>query len=773
VTGIRSTPWRFPVATLGLLAALGSAPPAAAQIPSYPKDVQPLLQKYCYDCHGQGADRGEVALDAHPSAETRRRDVELWSRVAENLRADLMPPAGKPRPSAAERARLIAWIRGDVQQVDCRAPDPGRVTLRRLNSSEYTFTIRDLFGVDVDPSEFLPPDDSGYGFDNIGDVLTVSPLLMEKYFDAAERVVRVLVAEKPAVPEVRRGRDAFELVEEPGPGRSVSEARLELPRPGTYQLRLEIGVGSPDPFAGKVQVQVFLDGRRLLRRSYSHGNRGYPLRFRRPLAAGEHVWRLEVDAAGAQLAPGSSINVTIDDLVARGPEGTRDYPEPHKRLFFEGPAPADPERRLAYAREVLRRVADRAYRRPVEESTLDRLAEIARSADRGRPGDFERGVSRALTAILTSPRFLFRPEARPALAAGQPAAAGVPLDDWTLAARLSYLLWSTAPDDQLAALARAGTLRAQLASTVARMVADEKADRFVSNFVGQWLRTRDVDNTPVDGPRAKLMTERLRRAMRAETELLFAHIMREDRDLLELLTADYTFANAALAKFYGLTEPVEGPRMRKVSLGPDSVRGGILGQGSFLLVTSNPTRTSPVRRGLFVLENLLGAPPPPPPPNLPTLDEAGKGKGPLSVREQLELHRAKPACAGCHARMDPIGLGLESFDAIGALREREDESDGGGAKPIDARGTLITGERFSGVRELRAILATRREAFYRTVTRKLLTFALGRGLEPADDCAVDAIIGRLQSGSGRFSTLLQGVIESRPFQLQTTREEGP
>ena len=777
MTGTRSTRLRFPVAGLGLLAALGGAPPAAAQTPSYARDVQPLLQKYCYDCHGKGASRGDVALDAHASADARRRDVKLWSAAAENLRADLMPPAGKPRPSAAERALLIEWIRRDVHQVDCRAPDPGRVTLRRLNSSEYTFTIRDFFAVDVDPSEFLPPDDSGYGFDTIGDVLTVSPLLMEKYFDAAERVVQAVVADKPAVPELRRGPKDFKLVEEPGPGRSVSEGRLEVPRSGNYQLRLEIGVRSPEPFAGRVKVQVFLDGRRLLRRSWAAGNRSYPFRFRRPLAAGERVWRLEVDAGGARLAEGSAINVTIDDLVARGPEGTRDFPEAHKRLFFQGPAPRNPAQRLAHARELLRRVADRAYRRPVEESTLDRLAEIARTGDRGRPGDFERGVRRALMAILTSPRFLFRPEARLSAAAGAAAAAAAPLDDWSLAARLSYLLWSTAPDDQLAAQARAGSLRAQLGPTVARLVADEKADRFVGNFVGQWLRTRDVDTSPVDGPRARLMTERLRRAMRAETELLFTHIMREDRDLLELLTADYTFANEALAKFYGLSEKVEGPHMRKVSLGPDSVRGGILGQGSFLMITSNPTRTSPVRRGLYVLENLLGAPPPPPPPNLPNLDEAGKGKGPLSLREQLELHRAKPACAGCHARMDPIGLGLESFDAIGALREREDdredekEGDQRG-KPIDARGTLITGERFSGVRELRALLASRREAFYRTVTSKLLTFALGRGLGPADDCTVDAIVARLQSGGGRFSTLLQGIVESRPFQLQTTKEEG-
>ena len=318
----------------------------------------------------RGPAAGTIALDAHPSAEARRRDVKLWGAVAENLRADLMPPAGKPRPSAAERARLIDWIRADVQRVDCRAPDPGRVTLRRLNSSEYTFTIRDLFAVDVDPSEFLPPDDSGYGFDNIGDVLSVSPLLMEKYFDAAERVVRAVVAERPTVPELRRGRHDFKVVEEPGPGRFASEARFELPRSGRYQLRLKIGVGSPAPFAGKVAVQVFLDGRRLLRRSYA-GRRPppslpVPAPPRRGASrSGASRWTRRAPSS-RRAAPSTSTSTTSSSAVRRGrgsiPSRTGACSSGGRRRKIR-------RERLAYARELLRGVADRAYRRPVEEST--------------------------------------------------------------------------------------------------------------------------------------------------------------------------------------------------------------------------------------------------------------------------------------------------------------------------------------------------------------------------------------------------------------------
>ena len=763
--GNKQAPTRHPALFLATLVVLG-ARSAAAEPPTY-KEVQPLLQKYCYDCHGEGASRGDVALDAHATPEARRQEVKLWTAVQENLRADIMPPAGKPRPTLAERAKLLEWIRTEVQQVDCRAPDPGRVTLRRLNRVEYTNTIRDLFELKIDPSEFFPPDDSGYGFDNIGDVLSVSPVLMEKYFDAAERVVKALVAEKPAVPEQRRARNDFKVVREPGEGRNVRESKFELAKAGSYDVRFKVNVTSFDPFKGKIRVQVFLDKRRLMAQSYAAGNRSYPFRVRVPLEAGEHVWRLEVDQTGSTLGRGSPINVNIDDAIVRGPGNKLDFPEPHKRIFFEGPAPREDAARSKYAREVLRRVADRAFRRPVEESTVDRLAQIVRTGDKGRPGDFERGVSQALTAILTSPRFLFRPETRPGPAqVGEVAGSAVPLDDWALATRLSYLLWSTGPDAELKTLAEAGTLRKELRATVERMLADEKADRFVSNFVGQWLHTRDVDSVPVSGRRARQLTEGVRRAMREETEMLFAHIMREDRDLIEMLTANYTFANSALARFYGLP-PIEGPKMQKVDLPPDSVRGGVLSQGSFLLTTSNPSRTSPVKRGLFVLENLLGAPPPPPPPDVPQLEDAGDGKKALTVRQQLELHRANAGCAGCHARMDPIGLGLETFDLMGVAREKE------GDTPIDAKGTLITGETFTGVRDLRAILSKRKESFYRTVTRKLMIYSLGRGLNPSDDCAVEGIVAQLQSDGGKFSTLLHGIIESGPFQMQSTKEDGP
>ena len=342
---------------------------------------------------------------------------------------------------------------------------------------------------------------------------------MEKYFDAAEAVVRALIAEKPSVPEQRRGRSDFKLVAEPGRGRSVHEASMTLPHRGQYDVGFKINLGSFDPFRGRVRAQIFLDGRLLVRRSFAAGNRSFPFRLRLPLAAGEHVWRFDVDLSAAELGKGSPIHLNIDDVVVRGPGRTVDYPEPHKRLFFQGPPPRDTASRWTYAREILRRVADRAFRRPVEEGTVDCLAEIGRAGDGGRPGDFERGVGHALAAILISPRFLFRPEP-----------AGGAIDDWALATRLSYLLWSTAPDAELESLAATGALRTQLRPTIERLLTDQKADRFVSNFVGQWLHTRDVDDIPVSGRKGRLLNESLRRLMRGETEMLFAHILREERD---------------------------------------------------------------------------------------------------------------------------------------------------------------------------------------------------------------------------------------------------
>jgi hypothetical protein len=724
------------------------APAADDQPADYPRDVRPLLVRYCYDCHGEGSAKGEVALDDRPSG----ADGALWQRVASVLRTERMPPVGKAQPNAAERARLVGWIRTAVLGIDCRAPDPGRVTLRRLNRYEYSNTIQDLFGIDFQPGESFPPDDTGYGFDNNGDVLGLSPLLLDKYFTAAEAVVARVVAERPELPVHRITSAQMTEVAPAVRGVVTREARFNLPDGGPFKIQLRVALNSFNPFKGLVQARLLLDDGTLWTRRLPAVNRSYPVSLRRTIAAGDHVVRLVADTRQIETATAPP---KLDlEIVARGPDRPQAerWPEAHRAIFFEGEPPSDAQRRAAYAREILRRVASRAFRRPVDEATLDRLVGLA-GGDPSADG-FRRGVAHALQAILVSPRFLFRVE---------PSAAS--LDEYALASRLSYFLWAGPPDQHLLALAGAGQLRAHLAETVEALVADRRSDRFVASFVGQWLRSRDVLGVPVDRKRWPGQSSALRTAMRDETELLFAHVMREDRDVLELVDARYTFLNDVLAAHYHLPA-VEGGAMRKVELPPDSERGGILTHAGVLLVTSNPTRTSPVKRGLFVLENLLGVPPPPPPPNVPALDEArAHGEQPRSVRQQLEAHRADSRCANCHARMDPIGLALENFDMVGRWR---DHDEGG---PIDARGQLPGGEAIGGVADLRRVLRGRRTQLYDTVARKLLTYALGRGLGPADDCAVEEIVARTAAAKGKFRALLLALVESVPFQQH--RVEAP
>ena len=725
---------------------------------SYERDVKPVLVTYCYECHGEGSSRGDVAFDSHGSVEAMKRDAPLWTRAWENVRNGVMPPPGNPRPDPAERARLQAWIRRDVHGVDCRAPDPGRVTIRRLNRDEYNHTIADLFGIDFRPADDFPPDDSGYGFDNIGNVLGVSPLLAEKYFSAAEQIVRRVVAMKPEVPRRVLQREDLRVVQEPAEKVLVSEGRFTLEHGGKHAVDLKVSVNSFRPFFGEARVRVELDGRELLRATYLAGNRVYRRSHRLVLRPGEHVVRFRLDLSDATPNAGRAITIALDELAVAGPIGTRvrEYPPAHRRLFFRGPPPGQPAERQQYARDILNKVAEQAFRRPVEPETLERLLALAVTAE-GQTGRFESGIAHALQAILTSPRFLFRAEEAPR--SQDPRAVHL-LDEHALATRLSYLLWASAPDDQLRALAARGQLRANLRAEWRRLLRDHRSDRFVERFVGQWLLTREVESVPLSGDNGRLLSPSLRKLMRAETEMLFAHVLRQDRDAIELVTADYTFLNGALARHYQLPG-VQGPDMRKVALPAGGVRGGVLTHGSFLTVTSNPTRTSPVKRGVFVLDSLLGAPPPPPPPNIPNLEEAAPGPGPpRTAREQLAIHRSKAACAGCHARMDPLGLALESFDPIGRWR---DSADG---RPVDTTANLVTGEHITGVQGVRAMLVARREQVYRALARKLMTFALGRGLEPADECTVDQLVSDMLGQGGRLSTLLGGIVESAPFQRQ-------
>jgi mono/diheme cytochrome c family protein len=635
--------WRFGLAFVyGLIASADlTADPATVADSASPfqRTIEPFLFQYCYDCHGDGMSRGKLAFDSHDSEEALTSDHALWLSVLKNVRSNVMPPHDRPQPSEEERRALADWIKREAFGIDPANPDPGRVTLRRLNRIEYRNTIKDLTGINYNTLEEFPPDDTGYGFDTVGDVLTISPLLLEKYLHAAEAIVNKAV---PASADAK-----------------------------------------PDRF--------FLDGK---------------------------------------------------------------------------PPESEPER-LAYARKILRHFADRAFRRPVDEPTLDRLCALA-SAISGEPGqNFEAGVRQAMVAVLASPRFLFRIEETESASAnaGEPFA---PVDDYALASRLSYFLWSSMPDHELFELAKQGELRNNLPQQLERLLKSPRADALIENFTGQWLQSRDVEGISIN-ERAVLRREGIRRrqeldrslrlAMQSETEMYFGHVIREDRKILELIQSDYTFLDEELAGFYGIPN-VEGKEMRRVTLPPDSPRGGVLTMGSLLIVTSNPTRTSPVKRGLFILDNILGTPAPPAPPNIPELEEAEKefkDRQP-TIREAMEIHRSNALCHSCHSRMDPLGLALENFNALGLWRETEHD------QPIDASGQLISGESFHDIRDLKKILAEeRRLDFYRCLTEKLLTYALGRGLEYYDVQAVDDIVDRLEKAEGRSSALLLGIVESAPF----------
>jgi hypothetical protein len=711
----------------------------------------------------------------------KRRD--LWWAVLKNVRAGIMPPAGKPRPAPKEIELLADWIKRDAFGIDPKDPDPGRVTIRRLNRVEYHNTIRDLMGIEFKAEEEFPPDDTGYGFDNIGDVLSVSPLLLEKYFQAAEVVVKAAVPTSSKLTPERTYRG----VEFRGPEKAVNGDRLEFTKPATvsrsvhldaagdYRLHLELAVKGPyqlDP--GRCTVVYKVDDRERLHESYNGlASKTFRYTIDEHLPAGDHKMSVELRPEEPKAKAGA-VDLRIVSVRWQGPMDAahRVKPPNYSRFFPRDEAPAsDPDRRQ-YARDVLNRFAGKAYRRPVDGRTLDRLVAVAESVYRQPGKTFEEGIAQAMVGVLASPRFLFRVEDVVPGPSNRPHA---PIDEYALASRLSYFLWSTMPDEELFGLAERGRLRAELSQQVKRMLADPRGKALTQNFVGQWLEVRDLDGIYFnegailrrEGIRLRgaaternVLTRDVRRAMRAETEMAFEYVAHEDRSVLEWVDADYTFLNARLAKHYGIPG-VEGSEVRKVTLPKDSPRGGVLTHGSVLAVTSNPARTSPVKRGQFILDNILGTPAPPPPPDIPALEASKKefkDRTP-TTRELMALHRSKPLCAACHARMDPLGLAMDNFNALGMWREQEEK------QPIDASGKLITGEPFHDIRELKKILKEKhRLDFYRCITEKLLTYGLGRGLDYNDVETVDRIVERLDREGGRFSVLLMGVIESAPFQ---------
>jgi len=814
----------------------------------FQKEVQPLLVNYCYDCHGEGMDKGKVSFDEFKSHDEMLGKRDLWLAVLKNVRAGIMPPEKKPHPSAEELHVLENWIKSDVFNIDPANPDPGRITLRRLNRVEYQNTIRDLMGFTYKVEDELPPDDTGYGFDNIGDVLTLSPMLLEKYMQAAETIVAGAVPRVGRVIEERTfSGNTFRSADSKRKGDRHSfyeEAKVsrnfQVEKAGSYRVTLEYDIlGQFDFDPGQARASFKIGDREVwtdeLR--WQNGTK-FQHEIQQSWTPGEQRLSFELQPLTPVEQKKNSLDLRLLNVRIEGPTEKEHWSRPKNfDLFFNKDVPEGDSDRNEYAREILSRFTTRAFRRPADAKSLDRLVSIAAETWGKEDKRFEDGIAQAMIPVLASPRFLFRVEETepldrshrgneadalggstnpPPHVGGYNAQLRHPLvDEYALASRLSYFLWSTMPDEELFRLAERRELRKNLDAQVQRMLAHPRSEALIENFVGQWLQVRDVEGIDINVravlsrdrgedrgfnrdrrrfdelraiPEEKLTTEQkqeieemraqfrkrfqnqqqvdldrdLRRALREETEMAFAHVLRENRSALELIDSDYTFLNERLAKHYGLINlNVTGPEMRRVSLPEGNPRGGVLTHGSALIVTSNPTRTSPVKRGLFVLENILGIPPPPPPPDIPNLEDSDQeveGHQP-TLREVLAIHREKPLCSSCHNRMDPLGLALENFNALGMWRETER------GQPIDAAGRLITGETFRDIREVKRVLATNhRHDFYHCLTEKLLIYALGRGLEYYDTYTMDQIVARLDKENGRLSALITGIIESAPFQ---------
>lgn len=767
--------WRIWVALAGCCA-WGHA---ASVEEEWEEEIEPILMDYCYDCHGDGASKGDLVMDEFASLGEHLEDHHFWLQTWRNVRSQLMPPAKKAQLDRAERERLLGWIESRVFQLDPDNPDPGRVTIRRLNREEYRHTVGDLLGVDYDTSENFPPDDTGYGFDTIGDVLSLSPLLLEKYVRASEEVAELAMpADAAKTPELVIGAgDLRQPGKESETGRSMEferdhtvRAERTLRHAGRYDIELDFRVaGSMEATVQTATLVLLVDGREIGRKDMGWDYRKM-IRLGKELKLKKGVHRFEVRMIprNPEGSGEGRLVAQVNGVTVRGPldAGSWAFPESYKAVMSDGSAPDGVEARRVYAEKIFRRFATRAFRRPVDDGTVQRLAHIVMAHDAAEGNSFEDGVRLGVTAVLASPRFLFRAEVQPE--ADNPAKI-VLIDEYALASRLSYFLWSSMPDEALFALAAEGALRKNLDAQIERMLADEKAERFVRNFTGQWLQARDVESVHVNARSIlkvrrqdeanRVFNTRLRTDMRRETEALFGHVLRSGRPATELLTADYGFLNERLARFYKI-DGVKGEEFRKVQFQEQDHRGGILAQGTFLIVTSNPTRTSPVKRGLFVLDNLLGTPAPPAPPGVPSLEEVAKAAGnPITMREMMVRHREDPLCKSCHARMDPIGLALENYNALGMWRDQQ------GGQPIDTAGVLVTGEKFGSVEELKALLgASRRGDFHRCLAEKIMTYAIGRGVEYYDAPSIDAIVTLTEKSGGTLKGLVKGVVRSAAFQ---------
>jgi mono/diheme cytochrome c family protein len=761
-------------------------------------DYRAVVDKYCVTCHNERARTAGLMLDKTDLSNV-PGNAEVWEKVVRKLRVGMMPPQGMPRPDQTTHDALVSWLETALDRAAAAAPNPGRPLAHRLNRAEYAAAIRDLLTLDVDVTSLLPLDDSSYGFDNVADVLGVSPVLVERYLAAAGRISAVAVGD----PEILPNGEVFRVRQDRSQDRHVEGlplgtvggllVRPTLPLDGeyTFQVRLfRTNLGTMRGLEYPQHLEYTVDGERVHLAAFG-GNTEIKASSNNPTIAGDEVdarfaVRLNLRAGphvigAAFLEKTAAQNTRRLQPYVRSSSDTVDFSGyPHIDTFtitgpFNGTGPGDtPSRRRIFvcrptsssdeepcARKIIGTLARRAYRGQATDPDLHVLMDFYRSGR--RKGSFDQGIDMALRRILASPKFLVRVERDP-----EHSAPGTVyrISDIELASRLSFFLWSSIPDDQLLQVASRGKLKnaAVLEQQVRRMLADSRAQAMVSNFAGQWLYLRNLRNKTPNSNDFPDFDDNLREAFQRETEMFFESIIQEDRNVLDLLTANYTFMNERLAKHYGVPN-IYGSHFRRVSI-TDETRKGLLGQGSILMVTSHADRTSPVLRGKWVLDNLLGAPPPAPPANVPPLNEDGERQGKvLTMRERMEEHRANPVCASCHKLMDPIGFALENFDPVGAWRTLEG---GTGGPSIDASGQLMDGSKVDGPVALRQALLRQPNIFVGTMTEKLLTYALGRGLTYSDMPVVRGIVRDASRQDYRFTSLILGIVESMPFQMRIT-----
>jgi hypothetical protein len=752
-------------------------------------DEQLTLKRYCAGCHNSKVKTAGFALDTldvHNVAQA----SDAWEKVVRKLRTRSMPPAGLPRPDEPTYKAVLSSLESSLDAASAAQPNPGRTdTFRRLNRTEYKNSIRDLLAIEIDVSSLLPSDDSSHGFDNVT-VGDLSPTLLERYLSAARKVSRLALGIPPRSP----GGDTMTLPpdltqEEQFDGlplgtRGGAILHYNFPLDAKYDIQIRLTRDRNEHIEGLREpqdVELLLDGERVRLFTVTpppagkdHSLVDRDLNVRVPVKAGPHVVAatfprkafplLETERqpwqAHFNMDRHPRIQPALYSITVNGPydvQGAGDTPSRHRILVCR---PANPGEEDGCARKILSTLMRRAYRRPVNDGDLQAPFKFYKQARAG--GGFEAGIEMALSAVLVSPEFLFRVEQDPA---GMAPGAAYRISDLELASRLSFFLWSSIPDDELLDTAIQGKLRtpAVLEKQVRRMLADSRSRALVDNFADQWLYLRNLASITPDMRLFPDFDDNLRQSFRKETEMFFENIMRQDRSVLEFLRANYTFVDERLAKHYGIPN-VYGSRFRRITFPENGIRGGLLRQGSILTVTSYATRTSPVIRGKWILDNILGIPPPPPPPNVPALKENVHGAvKTLSIRERMAEHRNNPACSGCHQLMDPAGFSLENYDAVGRWRAVED------GKPIDVSGSLPDGSKFDGAEGLQKALLRHPEAFTTTFTGKLMTYALGRGVDYSDAPAVRKIVREAATQDFHFSSFILGIVNSTPFQMRRSQ----